>query len=277
MGTIIRFLYKLRLLFLFLLLESIAVVLTIQQSAYHQAAFFNSSNAFTAGIYKKIADVTYFVNLRTVNDSLAAENSKLLHLIYSDTLASNDSAHSDSRSTGFGFQPAKVVNSTTSFRNNYLTLNQGANQGVKPRMAVISSRGVVGIVKDVSANYATAISLLNKNARISAQHAKSGTAGTVVWSGGSYRHAQLIEIPIHVTVKVGDSITTSSYSNIFPEGIFIGKVSKVEKKDGASTYEIKIKLGTDYKRLSFVHLVNHHGQVERDSLENQLNYDEWND
>lgn len=274
MGTIIRFLFKLRLFFLFLLLETIAVVLTVQQSAYHQAAFFNSSNAVTAGIYKKMADISYFVSLRTVNDSLAAENSKLLTALYQDTIAGRDSSSIVTNNTQIDFQSARVVNSTTAFRNNYLTLNQGANQGVRPRMAVISSSGIVGIVKDVSDNYATAISLLNKNARISAQHAKSGTAGTVIWTGGSYRHAQLIEIPIHVSIKVGDSITTSSYSNIFPEGIFIGKVSKVEKIDGASTYEIKIKLGTDYKRLAFVHLVNHHGQAERDTLESQLNYDE---
>lgn len=274
MGTIIRFLFKLRLFFLFLLLETVAVVLTVQQSAYHQAAFFNSSNALTAGIYQKMADITYFVSLRTVNDSLASENSKLLAALYRDTLPHRDSSVMLATNTTIDFQSARVINSTTAFRNNYLTLNQGAQQGVRPRMAVISSRGVVGIVKDVSDNYATAISLLNKNARISAQHAKSGTAGTVIWTGGSYRHAQLIEIPIHVSVKVGDSITTSAYSNIFPEGIFIGKVSKVEKTDGASTYDIKIKLGTDYKRLSFVHLVNHHGQAERDTLESKLNYDE---
>lgn len=274
MGTIIRFLFKLRLFFLFLLLEIIAIVLTAQQSAFHQAAFFNSSNAVTAGIYKKLSDVSYFISLRSVNDSLAAENSRLLTALQNDTLATADSNAVNLETPPMEYQAARVVNSTTAFRNNHLTLNQGALQGVKPRMAVISAQGVVGIVKDVSDNYATAISLLNKNARISAQHAKSGTAGTVVWPGGSYRHAQLIEIPIHVTVKVGDSITTSSYSNIFPEGVFIGKVSTVEKKVGASTYEIKIKLGADYKRLSFVHLVNHHGQVERDSLESKLNFDE---
>lgn len=275
MGTIVRFLFRLRLLFLFILLELVAVVLIVEQSAYHQAAYFNSSNAVSAGLYQKLADITYFFSLRTVNDSLAAENSRLLTLLKQDSSVNSvDSAAKSLSDPSLHYQSARVVNSTTAFRNNYLTLNQGALQGVKPRMAVVSAQGVVGIVKDVSDNYATAISLLNKNARISAQHAKSGTAGTIIWPGGSYRHAQLIEIPIHVNIKVGDSITTSSYSNIFPESIFIGRVSRVEKKDGASTFEIKVKLGVDYKQLSFVHLVNHSGQAERDTLESKLNYDE---
>ena len=274
MGTIVRFLYKLRLFFLFILLEVAAIVLTVQQSAYHQASFFNSSNAFTAGIYIRLADASYYVSLRGVNDSLAAENARLLTRIYSDTTAAPDSAVSVKDPLPFTVQSARVINNTTSFRNNYLTLNQGSLQGVKPRMAVVSALGAVGIVKDVSDNYATAISLLNKNARISAKHSKSSTTGTIIWPGGSYKHAQLIEIPIHVTVKVGDSITTSTYSNIFPENIFIGKVSKVEKRDGASTYEIKVRLGVDYKQLTFVQLINHHGQLERDSLESKLNFDE---
>lgn len=274
MGTIVRFLYKLRLFFLFLLLEVVSIVLTVRQSAYHQSSFFNSSNAFTAGIYKRLADASYYVSLRSVNDSLAAENARLLTRFYSDTTVAKDTSLGAKDPLPYTVQSARVINSTTSFRNNYLTLNQGALQGVRPRMAVISAQGTVGIVKDVSENYATAISLLNKNARISAKHAKSATTGTVIWSGGSYKHAQLIEIPIHVTVKVGDSITTSTYSNIFPEDIFIGKVSKVEKRDGASTYEIKIRLGVDYKQLTFVHLVNHHGQLERDSIESKLKFDE---
>lgn len=274
MGTIVRFLYRLRLFFLFVLLETVAIVLTVQQSAYHQASFFNSSNAVAAGIYKKIADAHYYISLKSANDSLAAENARLLSMLYSDTLVITDSMQFPSDVLSYSFQSARVINNTTAFRNNFLTLNRGSLQGVRPRMAVVSAQGAVGIVKDVSDNYATVISLLNKNARISAKHTKSQTTGTIIWQGGSYQFAQLIEIPIHVTVKVGDSVTTSSYSNIFPEDIFIGKVSKVEKTDGASTYEIKVKLGVDYKQLTFVNLIDHHGQLERDSLETKLNFNE---
>lgn len=278
MGTIIRFLYKLRLVFLFVLLEAIAVGLTVSNNAFHEAAFFNSSNRMSGAFYTQLADIRYFFKLKSVNDSLAAENAQLkqaLTLISSDSNTAVWNVHDSSSSLPYyTFQEARVVNLTTSFRSNYLTLGKGSNQGIKPRMAVISKHGVVGIVKDVSPHYSTVISVLNKNARISAKHAKSNTTGTVIWEGGNYRTAKLIEIPVHVSLKKGDSILTSQYSNIFPENIFIGKIQKISKPEGASTYDITLLLGTDFKRLTFVQVVENSLQTERDSIESRLNYDE---
>lgn len=278
MSTIIKFLYKLRLVFLFLLLETAAVVLTISNNAYHQAAFFNSSNRVSGGFYQQIAEVRYFLKLRSVNDSLASENAQLreqLAGMLSDSSKSDwQTVDSSVRTASYTYKSARVINNTTSFRNNFLTLGKGANDGIKPRMAVIGQHGIVGIVKDVSPNFSTVISLLNKNARISAKHLKSATTGTVIWEGGNYRMARLIEIPVHVDLKKGDSIVTSPYSNIFPENIFIGKIVKIKKPEGASTYDITIRLGTDYRRLSFVQVVENSLQTERDSLESRLNYAE---
>jgi rod shape-determining protein MreC len=115
--------------------------------------------------------------------------------------------------------------------------------------------------------------VLNKNARISAKLLKSGTTGTVIWEGSNYREASLIEIPIHIEVAVGDTVSTSQYSNIFPENIFIGKVNEVKKSEGSSTYQIRIDLGTDYLRLNFVDVIGNKLQAERDSLEGGLIYD----
>lgn len=278
MSTIIKFLYKLRLFFLFLLLETVAVVLTVSNNAYHQAAFFNSSNFVSGEFYRQIAEVRYFLNLRSVNDSLANENALLQSKIAAFQSDSNEIdwkiADSTSRIARYSFKAARVINNTTSFRNNFLTLGKGSLDGIKPRMAVIGQHGVVGIVKDVSPHFSTVISVLNKNARISAKHLKSATTGTVVWEGGNYRVAQLLEIPVHIDLKKGDSIVTSPYSNIFPENIFIGKIVKVEKPEGASTYNVTIRLGTDYKRLAFVQVVENSLQTERDSIESRLNYAE---
>ncbi len=278
MSTIIKFLYKIRLVFLFLLLETAAMVLTVSNNAYHQAAFFNSSNRLSGGFYQQIAEMRYFLKLRTVNDSLAAENAQLREALLGVLADSNRSAwqisDSTARTVSYTYKSARVINNTTAFRNNFLTLNQGENDGIKPRMAVIGQHGVVGIVKDVSPNFSTVISLLNKNARISAKHLKSATTGTVVWEGGNYRVAKLIEIPIHVDLKKGDSIVTSPYSNIFPENIYIGKIIKINKPVGSSTYDISIQLGTDYRRLSFVQVIENSLQAERDSLESRLNYAE---
>ncbi len=277
MRAILRFLFGLRLIFLFIALETIAVVLIIRQNAFHRASFFNSSNAVSGKLYAQVADARYFFSLRSINDSLAAENSRLRAQLFTNYDREESIwLLSDSSALGipkYTYTSAKVVNNTIGYRSNFLTLNKGSKAGIEPRMAVISADGIVGIVKDVSDNYATVISVLNKNARISAKLLKSGTAGTVIWEGSNYREASLIEIPIHVEVAVGDTISTSQYSNIFPENIFIGKVKQVRKSEGSSTYQIDVSLGTDYLRLNFVDVVGYKLQTERDSLEGGLFYD----
>ncbi|MDP2187878.1 MAG: rod shape-determining protein MreC [Sphingobacteriaceae bacterium] len=277
MRAILRFLFGLRLIFLFIALETLAIVLIVRQNAYHRASFFNSSNAFAGKLYTQVADVRYFLSLKSINDSLAAENSRLLaqlpqnREIETATWLINDS--SALGSPRYTYTSAKVVNNTIGYRNNYITLNKGINAGIEPRMAVIGPNGIVGIVKDVSANFSTVISVLNKNARISAKLLKSETTGTIVWEGSNYRVAKLIEIPIHIEVAIGDTVATSQYSNIFPENIFIGSVKDIQKTEGSSTYQIDVLLGTDYQRLSFVNIVGNKMQAERDSLERQLSYD----
>src|SRR3546814_17805470 len=61
---------------------------------------------------------------------------------------------------------AKVVNNTVIYRNNYLTLNRGAADGVKSGMGVMGPKGVAGIINDVSEHFSTAYSVLHKDVRI---------------------------------------------------------------------------------------------------------------
>lgn len=277
MRAIIRFFTRFRLLLLFLVLETAAVVLTVQNNRYHQSALFNTSNSISGAFYGRITEFRNFVRLRQINDSLVVHIESLqAELPQNRFVDSSTFAPLPLDSTSnqrYFYTGAKVINSTVTFRNNYLTLNKGSLAGIKPRSAVVSPKGIIGIVKDVSPHFSTVISLLNKNARISARLKRSGTAGTVLWTGGNYRFADLIEIPEHVEVKKGDSVLTSPYSSIFPDGLFIGTVEEVELPSGSSMYEIRIRLAADYRRLNYVWVVEDRLGAERDSLESSLTYE----
>ena len=64
------------------------------------------------------------------------------------------------------------------------------------------------------------------------------------------------EIDKTVPVQRGDSIVTTSYSKIFPAGIFVGRVSEVRKQPGSNFQEIIIRLSTQFDNLSNVYIVN---------------------
>ena len=170
----------------------------------------------------------------------------------------------------YSYIPAKVINNSTDRQDNYLTINRGMLQGVMPEMAVISSSGIVGIVKDVSKNYASVLSVLHQNSSISAKLSESGYIGSLVWNGRDPKVAQLMDIPNHVQLAEGMLIQTSGFSAMFPAGINIGKVKAFDVKDGDNFYSIDVDLLTDMNNVSVVYVVDNLMRMEQVELETQV-------
>ena len=102
-------------------------------------------------------------------------------------------------------------------------------------MAVINSKGIVGITEFVSIKYSRVQSILNKNSKINAKLKNSNHFGSLTWNGFSYNTVQLLDIPRQAVIKTGDTIITGGNSTIFPAGIPIGKVINI-----GNNYEISI-------------------------------------
>ena len=140
-------------------------------------------------------------------------------------------------------------------------------------MGVICSDGIVGIVKDVSEHYSSVISFLHKDSRISARIKKNGYIGSMVWNGFDETIGELNDIAKHVNVSKGDTIITSSYSAIFPEGIMIGVVDEVNSTGGNNFQEIKVKLSTSFGKLTYVYIISNLFRDEQKALEEPLKND----
>jgi rod shape-determining protein MreC len=242
----------------------------LQNSNFHHAAFVNSANSVAASVNETVNSVTDYINLKKVNSDLAGENSRLLALrpevYYSDSAKRNifnDTVYHQQ----YSFITAKVINNSVNRRNNYLTLDKGRLQGVQPEMGVVSSEGLVGIVKDVSEHFCSVMSFLHKDSRISAKIKKSGYIGSLIWGGYDANHATLKDIAQHVTLARGDTIITSSFSSIFPEGIIIGIIEDFHSKEGDNFYDITIRLSTDFSKLSYVYIINNVLKEEQRKLE----------
>ena len=227
---------------------------------YQSASFFNSSNKISGKIFSISSNVESFINLSIVNDSLSIENARLKNQVLSERYSNkiNTGVYTD---TSMSFQQytyiqAKVINNTILKRNNYLTLNRGRIHGIRKNMGVICGDGIVGIVKDVSDHYCSVISFLHKDSRISAQLNSSKDFGSLVWDGLNPKIASLRDIPTHVKVKIGDSITTTGFSFIFPENVMVGKVNSVSQKNGDNFFEVSINLSTNFSTLRYVYVVS---------------------
>jgi rod shape-determining protein MreC len=213
---------------------------------------------------------TYFY-LKDENEKLLKENAEMraktlasFSILVNDEKTINDTTYHQK----YTYVSAKVVNNSTNLRNNFLTLDKGLRQGISKNMAVITSTGVVGQVKDVSDNFCTVMSLLNSKTTISSKIKKDGSYGPLSWDDGdNFSMATLHDIPTHVKLKQGDTIITSGYSRDFPENVNVGTVESFEKKSGQFFYTVKVKLSTDFKKLTHVYIVKNKMKGEQEELE----------
>ena len=272
MRNIFLFIWKNHFFFLFALLEIVSLTLIVQHNDYQRSSFINRTNDFFASINQKVNGIYDYFNLKEINKQLAQENAILrareinsFNLTDKKSFTINDTIYRQE----FTYVEAKVVNSSINRRKNFLTLNKGSKQGIKKDMGVISPLGVVGIVADVSPNYATVMSVLNIDTKISGKLKKSGQIGSVVWGGTNYRKGKLNDMPTHVVLLKGDTVVTSGFSAIFPEGIDIGYVLDYSLKDGEMFYDVDMAFAVDYNNLSYVYVVNNILKSEQKLLENR--------
>ncbi|MEQ8924175.1 MAG: rod shape-determining protein MreC [Fulvivirga sp.] len=275
MQRLFLFLYKYRAFLTFLFLEALCIWFIVQNNNYQSAKYFNSSNRISANLLATSRGVSDYFNLKEVNTDLAQENAilrrQLEQLEQSLYNLNVRQRQDDELLSQYEFIPAKVIKNSTRKFENYITINKGTKHGIEPGMAVINNNGVVGKVKEVSRNFSVIISILHGNSMVSSKIKRTGDLCTVKWGGEDYLTANVLYLPRHVQLSAGDTIITSGYNAIFPEGIPVGTVESFEISEDALFYDAYIKLSTDLNKLSYVYLIKNNLKVEQDSIESLVN------
>jgi rod shape-determining protein MreC len=272
MKNIIRFLFQHHYAVLFVVLETLSLMLVVLYNPYHKGVFISSANSISASLFKKSSIVEQFFTLQETNLKLAEENAFIKSRLPESfqLSASYMRLVSDSLSTHqYIYRSCRVINNSVNKQYNFLTLDKGRIHGIRKEMGVISPDGVVGIIRNTSANYTTVISILNTHLKISAKIKETGYFGSIEWTGKSPQHAFFNEIPLHAKVKQGDLVVTSGFSSIFPENIPIGVVEEVTQHEGESFYRILVKLSVDFKKLAYVEVIENTMREERIMIEKE--------
>ena len=275
MQQIFNFIFKnsTRLLFLLLLITSLT--LTIQSHSYHRSTVVNSANVASGTVYEEMNKVRSYFNLRSQNNKLARENAALRKMLFNK----KDSTSTLEKDSLKGYDKieviqSRVINNSYNVPENYLTINSGALQGIKPDMGVINSQGIVGIVEKVSSNYATVFSVLNVKPKINAKVKKFNHFGSLIWDAKNAGYAQLIEIPRLASVRKGDTIVTGGSSRIFPENIPVGIIDKVYTDKVTNYYTLNIRLFSDMTNLDHVYIILNKDNAEIKKLEKETKANE---
>lgn len=275
MRNLLRFTIRYHLVILFIFFESLSLILVVRNNNFQKARFVTYFQSTAGYIYNKIDILTEYLDLQKANQKLTVENIELKNILqrmYRSDEVFFYSEHDTVYRQHYFYTSARIINNSINKQHNFLTLNKGTVVGIKPEMAVISSEGIVGVVKGVSNRFATVISLLNTDLKISGKFKKNNYYGSLFWDGRDYRKVLFREIPYHVDISLGDTIITSGFSTIFPEGILIGTVCDYEVK-GGNFYEITVELTTDFKNLDYVSVVSNLQRQEQLELEQSFDND----
>ena len=280
MRSLILLILKRSSMLLFLIMELLCAVLVINYNSNQGEIFLTSSNFFAGKLYNNVNSVKGYFNLNEVADSLATENemlrnqlasSRYINIPYQDTLrkVQVDSLGQDSVLVQFYYTNAKVINNSVASSNNYLTLDRGAQHGVQKSMGVVSAHGIVGIVAAVSTHFATVKSILSKDLKISGNIYVDGIpfSGSLTWQSHDHRFLNMDYVPKYAKIAQGDSVLTSGFSTVFPEGYSIGQVDTFFVPPGSAYYKIRVQLSEDMTTIRRVYVANNLLKEEQKKLE----------
>ncbi|MBN1159550.1 MAG: rod shape-determining protein MreC [Bacteroidales bacterium] len=275
MRKLLRFLIQNHFIILFLLLESFSLFLLFSTNPYQKFAFYRFSHGIINHISTRISNLEDYLFLYRENKELLEENTKLYNQLassYSGTTAKTADRLIQGSTDKYLYVSARIINNTVNNQYNYITINKGSRDLIEPEMAVICNDGIVGYTKAVSMNFTIVLPALNLDFIVSGKIKKNGYYGPVSWNGLNANIMTLVDIPHHVALNRGDTIITSGYGGIFPEGYLIGTVQDFRLK-GGNYFEIDLTLSPDFRKLENVQVIRYHAKQELDSLQNSIRDD----
>jgi len=269
MDALLAFIKRYNFVFVFLLLEILAIIFISQNSNYQGSKIVQTGNAIAGLCYGTLSMVGDYFGLRKENERLAAENAQLRAQLESSYISYNlreftkdDTVYKQR----YSYTEARVVKNSWNRPNNYIMINKGRKQGIKLDQAVISPQGIVGVVVSTTDNFATIMPVLHSNSCNSVKISRINTNGSLVWRGGDFRYATLIDIPTTHKLFSNDTIVTSGMANDFPEGVMVGFVEEAMTERGSGFYTIKVRLATEFTKLDHVYIIDNRFKAEQDSL-----------
>lgn len=274
MRNLIDFLIKYSKWFVCLFYVVVSCMLLFEKNPYQHYVYLTSANTISASLLGVSNNVTSYFHLYEINEDLQLRNAMLENevtllrkqLQNKELQIEEDSLKRDAVASRFDFQLAHVISNSVSRTHNYITIEKGSLDSIRPEMGVVDQNGVVGIVNIVGPHSARVISLLNPKMKLSCKVKGRSDFGSLVWDCKDPQEALLQEMPRHERFKAGDTIVTSGYSSVFPEGIPVGTIISHENAHNDNFYTLRIKLFTDFTTLSTVRVLRNSLREELDSI-----------
>lgn len=249
----------------FLILEIAAILMLTRTGTLQDIWISRASHRVHAMLWGTGEKLRNYFTLDEQNRDLASRNKELVqtvHYLGQKALSYEKGSVYDTVTANFHLIPATIVKVSRNTQHNYIVLDKGSEDGVKPQTGIVTTKGVVGMVHTVGKHFSYGITLMNARMSVSARIGRTGVTAPLEWDGVSTDGAVMKGLPLHNEVAPGDTVWTSGYSSIFPPQIPVGVTRKSRMVDG-STIEVSVRLFQDFSALRYVIITEN---LDRDSI-----------
>jgi len=258
MHNLIAFIKKLRVFLFFLFLQIITLYTYVSYMSVPKSSVFTSASYVSGTLYEIKHSVTKHFHLSENNENLQKENIRLRKqnplFLYKKNRAlqsTNDTLYAQQ----YDYIPATIINSSTTNRNNFFTIDAGKMQGIKRGLGVFSSNGIVGIVHNCSKHFSVVKSVLTSDINIDVMIVENGAFGLLKWNGENPRFGSISGITNDIKIKKGSRVITRGGSGIFPKGLNVGTVHSIAPLEGKPLHFVKLEFAEKYGALQNVYIV----------------------
>jgi len=162
---------------------------------------------------------------------------------------------------------ARIISSSSDSWTSTVVIDKGTSSGLAVGMPVTGPGGVIGQIMEVSATTATVRLITDESSSVSAMVQSSRAQGMLEGSADGTLHLTLIKTDQEV--EVDDIIVTSGLGGVFPKGLPLGRVTSVDKADGALYYTITVEpfsTAESYEEVLVITALNEDQQATADDI-----------
>ncbi|MBQ9889369.1 MAG: rod shape-determining protein MreC [Bacteroidales bacterium] len=256
---------------IFILLEIVSLHMMSNRKDLQRLWITKASHGFMALTWGTSQSIAHYFQLGKENRQLAMENldlqKALQHVKAEERAWLLDSMKAGMKTVaGYTYIPAEIVKISSNSQHNYLIINKGSEDGVRPNSGIMTSCGAIGIIDAVDRHYSYGLSFRNADVTVSARLGMEGAVAPLSWDGRSTNGAILKEVPLQYKFSPGDTVWTSGWSAFFPPDVPLGTVGESKIING-STNNINVSLFQDFTALRYVTIVSNDGLAEIKELE----------